>query len=128
MTDKSETRTITMTGRRPVRIRTAEWPVIAQANGDSYSGTDAAKHQQGLAQGEFDLYHITVRQNENRVLVYGKLDPGWHNGQNRDVRRGGVLTVASGNVAGAIEDIAQDIGLPDWIVRACIADLPPEEI
>jgi hypothetical protein len=40
-----KTRTITLTDRRPVKIVEDEWPIIAKATGDSWSGGDYARHE-----------------------------------------------------------------------------------
>lgn len=69
------TRTITLTDRPPVRIVEEDWPIIAEAYGDSYVGSDYSRHQQARAHGEVDRYTLRVRQHANgRTLVYGVLD------------------------------------------------------
>ena len=125
-TDKK--RTITLTGRRPVTIRESEWPVLASASGDSFGSADYSRHQQALGQGELDTYRLTVRQHaDGRTLVYGVLDAAtaWTHSEDH---RGGELLDGGANVAEAIQRIGEECGLPDSIIRECVADLPAEEI
>ena len=151
---ESKSRTITLTGRGPVKINTDDWPILAQASGDSYEGHDYGRHQQALNQGECDTYHLTVRQHtDGRTLVYGVFDTAsaWtHN----ETHRGGLLitppeidfAIKGGwiwngriddqpvtltmwpGIAVAIRMVGEECGLPDAIIRACIADLPAEEL
>lgn len=128
----AKTRTITLTGRRPVKIVEDEWPVIASARDDSYAGSDYGRHQQALSQGECDRYILRVRQHaDGRVLVSGVLDAAdgaWGAPAGGEDRRGGVLITAEANIAAAIRAVGEDCGLPDSVIRDCIADLPAETI
>jgi hypothetical protein len=132
MATQSKRRTITLTGRAPVTILEADWPVIASARGDSYSGNDYGRHQQALAQGEVDTYSLRVRQHaEGRTLVYGVLDaaiPEWHAPAGGESRRGGVLLRTGEGVAEAIRQVGEECRLPESIIRECIASLPAEEL
>jgi len=121
-------RTITLTDRRPVKIIEDEWPVLARATGDSYQGDDYARRQQAQAIGELDDYYLYVRQHaEGRTIVYGILDAAnaWTCSESR---RGGQLLDAGADIAAAIREVGEDCGLPDSVIRECIADLPAEEI
>lgn len=140
MTDQSQTtstaaattRTITLTGRRPVRITEADWPAITHVSGDSYAGNDHARRQQAQARGEVDTYRLIVRQHrDGRVLVYGILSAAiaaWGQPAGGEDYRGGYLLPAGADLAGAIRRVGEECGLPDALIRACIADLPAEEI
>lgn len=144
---ETKTRTITLTGRPPVRIREAEWPIIATAKGDSYSGSDYSRYQQALGQRECDEYSIRVRQHaDGRTLVYGVLSAAisaWGQPAHGESHRGGVLLVPAGDgplrsddgrvvemseIAAAIRRVGEECGIPDAVIRECIADLPAEEI
>ncbi|HOC17135.1 MAG TPA: hypothetical protein PKK95_02650 [Vicinamibacterales bacterium] len=120
--------TITMTGRAPVKILKTDWPVIASSRGDSYGGTDGGRHQQALTRGELDAYRLTVRQREDgRTIVYGVLDgaPAWTGTHSR---RAGELLDPGDDIAAAIQRVGVECRLPEPVIRACIADLPAEEI
>ena len=129
-TETPKTRTITLTNRPPVRIIVDEWPVIAAASDDSYAGNDYGRHQQALAQGELDEYTVRVRQHaDGRMIVYAVLD-GAHAWTHTESRREGELLTAAeaGYVAASIRDVGRLCGIPDRVIRYCIADLPAEKI
>lgn len=123
-------RTITMTGRSPVRIVEDQWPTIAEASDDSYGGGDYGRHRQAVAQGECDEYVLKVRQHaDGRTLVYAILDAAiaaWHAPAAGESFRGGELLDAGRNIAEAIRRVGESCHLPDGVIRACIADLPAE--
>lgn len=125
MDDK--TRTITLTGRAPVRIVEAEWPVIARADDDSFKSIDYARHSQAKARGEIDVYHLIVRQHsDGRSLVYGVLTASSWTGT--EDWKGGELLEPGADLAAAIERVGSSGELPDSLIRECIADLPAEDI
>jgi hypothetical protein len=145
---KTKTRTITLTGRPPVRICEAEWPICASAEG--HSGRSDGRED------ECDEYSIRVRQHaDGRTLVYGVLSAAikeWGQPAGGESHRGGVLLAApSADAPGrwdwegtigdapvtiviwpaiseAIRQIGEECGIPDATIRACIADLPAEDI
>jgi hypothetical protein len=127
-----KTRTITLTGRRPVQIQEEEWPVVARAEGDSYNGDDYARHQQAQAGGEVDTYRLIARQHaDGRALVYGVLSAAigaWGQPAGGEDHRGGVLLPVGSDLAAALRAVGDECGLPDRIVRECIASLPAETI
>lgn len=134
MTTETKTRTITLTDRPPVRIREDQWPVVAQASGDSYRG-DVGRHEQARRQGEIDTYSIRVREHDDgRAIVYAVLDAAiaaWgHPAGGESARCGELLPVESTitDYVAAIRRVGADCGLPESVIRACIADLPAEEI
>lgn len=132
MTDTKRIRTITLTDRRPVRIVDADWPIIAKAEGDSFTGNDYGRHQQALAQNECDTYKLLARQHpDGRAIVYGVLDAAivaWGSPAGGESWRGGELLVATDDIALAIRRVGELGGLPDRVIRDCIANLPAETI
>lgn len=140
-----KTRTITLTDRHPVKIIEADWPVLARGDSDSWTGGDYARYQQAASHGEIDDYKLIVRQHEDgRTLVYGILDAAdsaWGAPARGESWRGGVLlhphAAESGvnyraldghEIAAAIREVGESGGLPDAVIRACIAGLPAEEL
>lgn len=120
--------TITLTDRAPVAITKEAWPVIASAKGDSFDGNDYGRHQQAVNRGEVDLYRLTARQHtDGRAIVYGAFvaATAW---TGHEDHRGGVLLSAGANIAAAIREVGEECGLPDSVIRECIADLPAEEL
>ena len=125
-TSNTKTRTITLTGRPPVTIREDDWPIVASAKGDSWTGCDPSRYCQAEAQGELDTWAIRVRQHaDGRAIVYGILDgaTAWTRTQGR---KGGELLVAGADLAAAIERVGADVGIEDRTIRECVADLPAE--
>jgi len=123
-TTETKTRTITLTGRAPVKIREDQWPTIAEASGDSDGRGDCAGHQQALNRGGRDRYTLKVRQHaDGRTLVYGILDAA-----GGEDYRGGELLGQDADVAVAIRRVGEYCHLPDSIIRECIADLPAIEL
>jgi hypothetical protein len=125
-------RIITLTDRPSVTIREDEWPILASADGDSWAGSDYAKHSQAKHRGEIDDYTLIVRQHaDGRALVYGVLDAAiaaWGAPARGESWRGGELLDAGSDLARAIRRVGEAGALPDAIIRECIADLPAVEI
>lgn len=128
-TEQRKQRTITLTGRPPVKIYEDEWPLIAKADGDSWTDyRDPSRHEQASRQGELDDYSLRVRQHaDGRAVVYGVLSgsPAWTGTQDH---RGGKLLAVGEDIAAAIEEVGNECGLPESVIRECIADLPVEEL
>lgn len=129
--------TITLTGARPARIVKTDWPIVAKASGDSYSGNDYGRHQQAQAQGEVDEYRLVVRQHaDGRAIVYAIVDAAisaWHAPAGGEDYRGGELldAGAAADLVAAIQRVGHEAvahALPERLVRECIADLPAVEI
>ena len=118
MTGKeAKVRTITLTGRAPVRIREDQWPQIAHGNW----GDNAAIPSQSNRGCD-----IRVRQHaDGRAVVYAT---SWTQWQGERGWSGGELLSAGADIATAIERVAEEGGLSDVAVRECIADLPAEEL
>lgn len=126
------TRTITLTDRRPVSIDDAAWPIIAKASGDTFAGSDYARHQQARARGEIDEYSIRVRQHaDGRAVVYAIVSAAaaaWHQPAGGIDHRGGVLLDSGADIAAAIRAVGEAAGIPAHTIAECIADLPAESI
>ncbi len=128
MDNNDKRRTITLTGRAPVSILESEWPVIAKGDGDSYGSGDYGRYQQAKSQGENDIYTLRVRRHaDGRALNYAVLDAAtvWTGTEDH---RGGALIQKDGDIAAVIRSVGEECGLPDSVIRECIADLPAEEI
>ena len=128
-----KTRTITLTGRRPVTIDEAEWPLIARASGDDYDGNDPAQLQQASDQGELDEYALRVRQHEDgRAIVYGTYTEGWHSEHDGLTHAGKVLSAEEVSSGAAIEatiaSVGVTLGVPEQLIADCNADLPAERL
>lgn len=130
-------RTITLTGRAPIRIAEDEWPMIARAScrpGSMRNGTPVPDY-------ETDCYMLHVRQHaDGRVIVYGVIDAAtawtrtedWRGGEllappNRSNHPEDGLVVDSADVVSAIRRVG-GVRFPDSVMRECIANLPAEEI
>lgn len=126
-TTKPKRRTITLTDRNPVTILESDWPIIASANerpGSFVNGTPTPDY-------ETDEHRLTVRQHaDGRAIVYGVLNAAtvWTGTEDR---RGGELLPTYTDprlLIDAIRSVGADCGLLDSVIRACIADLPAEEL
>jgi len=127
-TTERKQRTITLTGRRPVKIHEDEWPVIATAGGDSYSGNDYGGYQQAKARGEVDTYLLRVRQHaDGRAIVYAVFDAASAWTHNED-QKGGELLDEGSDIPAAIRRVGEDCDIPDSVIRECVSALPAEEI
>ena len=115
----SDTITIPLSDRAPVRINRAAWPVIADA--DWHSGEHSFQANEVAA--------VRVRQHaDGRVIVYGYCEAG-PGGMALDYRatRAGYLSRDDHDIATTIRAVADAIGLP-FLAAECIADLPPEDL
>lgn len=132
----SETRTITLTGRPPVRIFEANWPVIASAGDNDYDG-----------QVECQSFHVSKwsvivrRHADGRAIVYAiyRYETRWQGERSRFARRGVMLPATTDDaICDAIRDVCSDIASADhygddasrWdsLAADCIADMPAEVI
>ena len=123
-TTTPKTRTITMTGRPPVTIREDQWPVSARAAerpGSERNGTP-------VPDDETDRHVLMVRQHaDGRAIVYGIVDGATAWTGTEDWRGGEVLATGA-DVAAALKRVGEDGGILRSVIRACIADLPPEAL
>jgi hypothetical protein len=125
---KREMLTITLTDRPPVRVDKAQWGILASGSGDSWGSGDYSRYRQALGQGELDTYKLIVRlHKDGRAIVYGIFNAATVWTGNEDFR-GGELLPADADLAAAIRRVGTLCGLPDSVIRECIADLPAEEI
>ncbi len=133
-----KTRTITLTDRPPVKIREDEWPVIAQGSGKS-----SVCHHTPIPDYQVDDYDLRVRQHaDGRTIVYGVLNasPAWTGNESR---RGGTILTPPGDgpltaddgrtvdgmiLVSTIRAVGMECGIPASVIRACVADLPADEI
>ncbi len=116
MTAETKTRTITLTGRPPVKIREDEWPIVASAKAwDNQYEFQANR-----------TWRLTVRQHaDGRAIVYGVCTSQW---EGEHERRGGEILDAGADLAAAIVRVGADTQMPENIVRDCIANLPAEDL
>lgn len=131
-TEEKKRRTITLTGRPPVRIVEEYWPILADASYHDYDNQhefQAFRHWRGF---------VRVRGHEDgRKIVYSKC---WHTTQHqgeRDTKQSaGELLDPSDDVVEAIKRVHAQL---DWelggrgsegklLADECIADLPAEDI
>lgn len=127
-TTEQKKRTITLTGRRPVKIDEGEWPIIASAVDDSYDSTDYSRYEQSRSRGELDEYSVRVRQHQDgRSIVYAvyRAASAWTGNESRS---GGEVLDKGADIAAAIRRVGEDSKIPDRVIRECIADLPAEEL
>ena len=120
---RAQKRTITLTGRAPVRIAESAWPQIARADRTEEDGAIQRR------------WHLLVRRHaDGRILIYGiKLVLGVI-GLSNDIHGGellepGELTKAEvfGEIPNAILRVAHTIGLPE-LAQVCCAQLPAVEL
>jgi hypothetical protein len=114
-----KTRTVTLTARPPVTITEDAWPVIARSSGRSTRRYETPDH-------ECDCYTVRVRQHaDGRTIVYAVLEAAtaWTGSEDA---RGGELLPAASDIAAAIDRVGRDIGIPEHMIRECVADLPAE--
>jgi hypothetical protein len=117
---KPKVRTVTLTGKPPVRVREDLWPVIASARRHDGQVECQANH----------LWHLTVRQHEDgRTLVYGSETSG-PGGAYRgyEEARAGELLDAGADVASAIIRVGTDARCSQAMQDECIGDLPPVDL
>lgn len=134
----AKTRTITLTGRRPVKIVEDEWPQIADGTEKDWDNT---YEFQANRTWKAD---IRVRQHtDGRSIVYGHFDYDTaFQGKSGFLCRAGELLDAGDDVAIAIDRVAQELiqaaedspcaekaaQMIRGAMRECIASLEPETI
>jgi hypothetical protein len=119
--------TITLTGRRPVTIVKADWPVIASATespGSFVNGTPRPDY-------EVDTHKLIVRQHaDGRCIVYAILSGATAWTGTEDHRGGELLPTYADPllIANAIRSVGNECGILDSVIRDCIADMPAEDL
>jgi hypothetical protein len=131
------TRTITLTGRPPVKIDDADWNIIANA---SDSGHDGQVESQANRKSS---WWIKVRQHvDGRTIVYAGYShsSNWQGERCYEAKRGVMLpkeTTAEA-ICDAIREVRDDIASAEhyegdesrWptLAAECIASMPAEEL
>lgn len=130
-------RTITLTGRPPVRIDEDNWPVIASA-----ADKDWDNQYESQANRTWKWW-VTVRQHaDGRAIVYAgyAYTTQYQNGRDYSARNGQLLPARAGAVAicDAIREVCEEIVSAEadddhtarWqtLAAECIADMPAEAI
>lgn len=124
-----ETLTITLTGRAPVKIRKAEWPIVATAYDQDNPGNDPTRTSR-----------LTIRQHaDGRAIVYAVFATAF---EHEEDRRRGALLAPGDDLGAAAHAVASDM-VPDdrhaderaaeyaaWhdLAELVLADLPAETI
>ncbi len=113
-------RTITLTGRAPVKISEALWPRISYASRHDGKVECQANHK----------WHLTVRQHaDGRAIVYGSEVEGMGGvHQDYEEARAGVLLEAGADIAAAVRRVGERARCSDAMIDEVIAGLPPEEL
>lgn len=115
-TEPMAKRTITLTNHAPVTIREDTWPIIS-----------SARWWRGEIESQADRkWWMKVRRHaDGRTIVYGGYQTKW---QGEADRKAGELLDSDKPTVITIRLVADDLGAPDDLVRAMIADLPAVEI
>lgn len=114
-TKEAKHRTITLTGRAPVKIREDQWPQIAHGSW----GDNAAIPSQSNRGCD-----IRVRQHaDGRAIVYATK---WSQWQGEREWSGGELLDAGADIPAAVERVGENLN--EEVVRECIADMPAQEL
>ena len=115
--DKPEYVTISMTDHAPVKVRRADWLLVASAK----------QHDGGQIECQANRrWMIYVRQHaDGRSLVSGTHSTQW---QGEADGYGGELIESGGDVPAAIRRIGERIGANEGTIDRCIADLPAVEL
>jgi hypothetical protein len=128
--------TITLTGRRPVKIVKDDWPIIASA------GDRKHDNQYDFQANRIWEYDLEVRQHEDgRTIVYGIYDYETHFQNEPSITvRGGEIVESSDKIIPAIQRVGQwmaehltsahadEAEIFHHLTDRCIADLPAEEL
>jgi hypothetical protein len=112
-------RTITLTGRAPVKVRDSQWPLVAVASEHDGQVKSQANRE----------WWIRIRQHDDgRMLVYGGYESAFQN--EHDLRAGYLLDADhdAKDIADAVYRVADGISAERRLADECIADLPAEEI
>jgi hypothetical protein len=133
-----KTRTITLTGRRPVTIDEDQWPVIASSGWD-----DCDSQYEFQANRRADAGLKVRRHADGRVIVYGtyRYRTQFQGEDDAFAAAGSLLDAGDddSNIIAAIGDTRDSLSSydslpegwqPDWRMLAddCIADLPAEKL
>ena len=127
--------TITLTDRRPIKIKKDDWPMVADA-GDSWHD-----NQYDFQANRTEKIHIWVRQHaDGRAIVYALYDYDTRfQGESGYCARVGMILAADEDIVSGIRSVGDllqgrcldrigNVNSVADVVAACIADLPAEEI
>jgi hypothetical protein len=133
----SDTRTITLTGRRPVKIEGSDWPLIASASDKEYDN----EHE--FQANQISKWFVGVRQHDDcRAIVYASYSytSNWANARGYAAKRGVLLPAGSSDddINLAIREVCNDIASAehcgddasrwDGLMHECVADMPAESL
>lgn len=131
------TRTITLTGRPPVKINEDKWPFLASAKSKDWD------NQYEFQANRIETLTISVRQHEDdeRTLVYAtaSYSSAWQNERDDSQREGIYLDTAETSdeaICDAIQVVCGSMRKPhmlpadewDRLAAECIADMPAVEL
>jgi hypothetical protein len=131
------TRTITLTGRPPVKINEASWPVIAEASDKEFD------NQYECQANQVSEWSVRVRQHaDGRAIVYARysFESNFQNSRDYNAKRGILMPAGTSHTAicDAIREVCDEISGAEcggedanrWPTLAadCIADMPAEEL
>lgn len=131
------TRTITLTGRPPVKIEEDHWPIVASAKSKDWDNTHECQANRTWN------WWITVRQHEDgRAIVYAgySYSSQWQTERDYYHRAGRLLGAGSNDVdiCDAIRRVCTEMAAAEadadhtarWnsLAAECIADMPAEEL
>ena len=114
---KDNSLTVTMTGRRPVKIQKDEWDLIL-----FHKGWEGEYESQAFRNWWLRIRH---KKSTNTFLVSAGYDTQW---QGEKDHRAGVLVDNPTNLEQTIEEVCREIGVRETFVQECIDKLPAEEI
>lgn len=114
---KNDSFVITMTGRRPVRIKKSEWKIMVENRGWEGEYESQANRKWFLK--------IRKKEGEEKYLVYGGYDTCWKGEKDH---RSGHIVENFNHLTNKIYQVCQEIGVGDEFADECIAKLPAEEI
>ena len=114
---KPKTRTITLTGRPPVRVSEDKWGLIACAAW----GMRVRENEEKCT--------LRVRENEEKTrwIVYGTYSLGLNNSRD-GLSSAGELIDDRDDIPSAIERVGKILGAKPQLIASCIADLPAIEL
>ena len=138
MSTTNSTRTITLTGRRPVKIQEEDWPTVARGSDKDWDNTYEFQANRTWKAS------VRVRQHEDgRAIVYGFYDYStcWE-GESCFLVKAGILLDPGADVADGIQEVGSQLeemvqdsfysakagAMIREAVRECVANLEPEEL
>ena len=136
MTD-NQIRTITLTGRPPVKVSNEDWGLIASANDMDHD------NQYDFQANRISKWFVGVRQHDDgRTIVYATYShtSNYQGERGYSAKRGVLLPVGTtvDQIADSVFEVCKDIAQAEhqgedagrWteLMHKCLADLPAEEL